>query len=325
MTISVLLTGGAGYVGSIVARWLLREGYRVKVLDSLIHGGHALLGLYHDENFSFIHGDVRVGAVIKNALVGTDVVVHLAAIVGDPACARKPTVAREVNLDASLQLFELSQLQGISRFVFGSTCSNYGRMADPSQYMTEESELRPVSLYAETKVAVERALLDGASDSRPAVTALRFATVFGLSPRMRFDLTINEFTMVLLLKRKLAIYGEQFWRPYIHVRDIARAISLVLRLPLEQVGGRAYNVGDTGQNYRKGEIVDLIRSQIDVPVDIEYVQKGEDPRDYRVSFEKIRHELGFDTTRSVEDGIREVMDVVNQGAINDFENPRYRN
>ena len=132
-------------------------------------------------------------------------------------------------------------------------------MTHPSQYVTEESELRPVSLYAETKVAVESTLLDGKSDGCPAVTALRFATAFGLSPRMRFDLTINEFTMELMINRKLAVYGEQFWRPYIHVRDIARAIALTLNSPIEKVGGQAYNVGGTGQNYRKGEIIDLIK------------------------------------------------------------------
>jgi len=157
------------------------------------------------------------------------------------------------------------------------------------------------------------------------VTALRFATAFGLSPRMRFDLTVNEFTMELLIKRKLAVYGEQFWRPYIHVRDIARAIALVISSPLEKVAGRAFNVGDTGENYRKGDVVDLICSQLDIPVDIEYIQKDEDPRDYRVSFEKIKLELGFDITRSLEYGVLEVMDVVSQGVITDFNNPYYRN
>jgi|TARA_B100001964_G_scaffold245470_1_gene332652 nucleoside-diphosphate-sugar epimerase len=322
---NVLLTGGAGYIGSLVARWLISEGHRVTALDSLIHGGHALLGLYHEDNFDFVHGDVRAAAVIEKALAGADAVVHLAAVVGDPACARQPTVAREVNLDASLQLFEVAQHLGISRFVFASTCSNYGKMVDPSQYVTEESELRPISLYAETKVAVERALLDIASGNCPAVTVLRFATVFGLSPRMRFDLTVNEFAMELLIERKLMVYGEQFWRPYIHVFDAARAIALVLSSPQEKVGGRVFNVGDTEQNYRKGAIVDLICAQIDDPVEIEYVQTEEDPRDYRVSFERIGRELGFSITRTVEDGIREVIDVVSQGAITDFNNPYYRN
>jgi len=321
----VLVTGGAGYVGSVVARLLLSEGYQVRVLDSLLYGGQALLGLYHDDKFDFVRGDTRSADVVNSALDGIDAVVHLAAIVGDPACARQPELAREVNLDASLQLFELSQRQGVSRFVFASTCSNYGRTSDPSRYVTEESELRPLSLYAETKAAVEKALLDVPVHDKPAATVLRFATVFGLSPRMRFDLTVNEFAMELLTKRKLVVYGEQFWRPYIHVRDAARAISMVLGAPLEKVSGQVFNVGDTSQNYQKGPLVELICAQLVDEVRIEYVQKEEDPRDYRVSFERIRQELGFHITRTVEDGIREIVSAIRQGVITDFDNPRYRN
>jgi len=323
--VRVLVTGGAGYVGSVVARWLLRGGYEVRVLDSLLYGGSTLLELYNDDNFHFIYGDIRSAEVAKKALDGVDAVVHLAAIVGDPACARQPILAREVNLNASLQLFELARHQGVGRFVFASTCSNYGKMADPSQYVTEESELRPISLYAETKVAVEKALLDEPLVNCPAVTVLRFATIFGLSPRMRFDLTVNEFTMQLLTQRKLVIYGEQFWRPYIHVRDVGRAIALVLSTPLEKVSGQVINVGDVGQNYQKGQIVDLICAQIAAKPELVRVHKEEDPRDYRVSFDKIRQELGFRITRTVEDGIREVIDAINQNVLTDFDSPYYRN
>lgn len=321
----VLVTGGAGYIGSVAARLLLGEGYQVRVLDSLLYGGHALLGLYHEDSFDFVRGDIQSADVVHSALDGVEAVIHLAAIVGDPACARQPKLARAVNLDASLQLFELSQRQGVGRFAFASTCSNYGKMADPLQYVTEESELRPVSLYAETKVAVEKALLDVPLHNRPAVTVLRFATVFGLSPRMRFDLAVNEFTMELLTKRRLVIYGEQFWRPYSHVRDAARAIATVLDAPLEEVSRQVFNVGDTSQNYQKAQIVELICTQLGDGLEIEHVQKEEDPRDYRVSFEKMKQELGFHITRTVEDGIREIIDAISQGVITDFENPRYRN
>lgn len=321
----VLVTGGAGYIGSVVARLLLGKGYQVRVLDLLMYGEQALVGLYHDDKFDFVCGDIRSVDVVNSALDGVDAVVHLAAIVGDPACTRLPELAREVNLDASLQLFELSQGQGVSRFVFASTCSNYGKMGNPSQYVTEESELRPLSLYAETKVAVEKALLDVPVRDKPAVTVLRFATVFGLSPRMRFDLTVNEFTIELLIRRKLVVYGEQFWRPYIHVRDAARAIVVVLNAPLEKVGGQVFNVGDTTQNYQKGQLVELICAQIGDEVEIEHVHKEEDPRDYRGSFEKIKQELSFHITRTVEDGIREIIDAISQGVITDFDNPCYRN
>ena len=251
--------------------------------------------------------------------------VHLAAIVGDPACARQPDLARQVNLDASLQMLELAQRAGKRRFIFASTCSNYGRMADSTEYVDEESELRPISLYAETKVAVEQAIASHPSQEGFCPTVLRFATVYGISPRMRFDLTVNEFTMEMLVNKHLVVFGEQFWRPYIHVRDAARAIAMVLDAPLEKVRSKVFNVGNTSQNYQKGQLVKLICAQLGDEVEIEHVHKEEDPRDYRVSFEKIKRELGFHITRTVEDGIREIIDVIRQGLITDFDNPRYRN
>jgi nucleoside-diphosphate-sugar epimerase len=230
-----------------------------------------------------------------------------------------------VNLDASLQLFQLSRREGAQRFIFASTCSNYGKMAEASRYATEESELCPKSLYAESKVAVEKALLAGPVLDNPKVTVLRFATIFGLSPRMRFDLTVNEFTMELLTKRKLTVYGKQFWRPYIHVRDAARAIAMVLDAPEEKVKGQVFNVGDTIQNHQKGQLIELICAKIGDCVEIDYLDQEEDPRDYRVSFEKIRRKLSFQSTRTVEDGIGEVMDAINHGVLTDCDNPCYRN
>jgi nucleoside-diphosphate-sugar epimerase len=309
----------------VITALLLREGHQVRVLDSLLYGGHGVLGLYYDVNFSFVRGDVRSAETVKRVLDGVEAVVHLAAIVGDPACSRQPALAREVNLDASLRLFQWSQRQGARRFIFASTCSNYGKTPDSSGHVTEDSGLRPVSLYAETKVAVEKALLAAPVQDNPRVTVLRFATLFGLSPRMRLDLTVNEFTMELLTKRKLVVYGKQFWRPYLHVRDAARAIAMVLEAPFEKVGGQVFNVGETSQNYQKGQLVKLICAKIGDRVEIEYVDKEEDPRDYRVSFEKINRKLSFRNTRTVEDGIREVMDAINQGVLTDFSNPCYRN
>jgi len=323
--VRVLVTGGAGYVGSVVARALLTHRHEVRVLDSLLYGGRALLGLYPEESFNFVRGDIRSGETVNHALQEIEAVIHLAAIVGDPACAKQPELAREVNLDASIQLFELCQRQGVKRFVFASTCSNYGKMIDSSKYATEESELCPVSLYAETKVAVEKRILDAAANHGMAVTVLRFATVFGLSPRMRFDLTVNEFTKELLTKRKLVVFGEQFWRPYIHVRDVARAMTHLLDAPPGKVAGQVFNVGGTEQNYTKKDLVEVIRREIRDDVEIEYVYKAEDPRDYRVSFEKIKSSLGFSTTRTVLHGVREVIDAIKQGVIVDLENSENRN
>lgn len=321
----VLVTGGAGYVGSLVSRALLAGGHQVRVLDSLLHSGTALLSLFPEDGFEFIRGDLRSPEAVEAALHTVDGVVHLAAIVGDPACARDPELARDVNLHASLRLFEAATSGGVRRFVFASTCSNYGRMADPSAYVDETSELHPVSLYAETKVGVERALLAHPAGSRPAVTVLRLATVYGLSPRMRFDLTVNEFTMELLTKEKVVIFGEQFWRPYIHVRDVARAVAAVLGAPEEKVAGQVFNVGDTGENYQKGTLAELILEQLGNGAVIERVRRTEDPRDYRVGFTRIREALGYQVTRTVRDGVQEIAGAIRQGVLTDFDAPHYRN
>lgn len=322
---NILVTGGAGYIGSTLVPILLENGHRVCVLDNLTYDGHSLLGSWSHPNFQFRKGDLRDHEAVTSTLKGIEAVIHLAAIVGDPACARQPEQARLVNLNSSLALLDKSRSFGVSRFVFASTCSNYGKMKDPSQYVDEQTDLRPVSLYATTKVSVERAVLDSPRSERLCATSLRFATVFGASPRMRFDLTVNEFTMKLLSERKLVIYGEQFWRPYIHVRDVAQSILMVLNAPEEKVRGQVFNVGDATQNYQKGQLVNLIRSRLSDEVEIKYLHGEEDPRDYRVSFEKIKRELKFCITRTVEDGIQEIIDLIKYGVITDFENARYRN
>ena len=319
----VLVTGGAGYVGSLTSGTLLRAGYRVRVLDCLMHGGAPLLGLYGPE-FSFVKGDIRDADVAGRALEGIDAIVHLAAIVGDPACSREPELAWQTNHDAAIQTYELAKRTGVRKVVFASTCSNYGKMEDASSYVNEDSKLAPVSLYAESKVAVEKTLLSEKGNG-PSTTVLRFATVFGLSPRMRFDLTVNEFTMEALVKRKLVVYGEQFWRPYVHVRDAARAIRLILDSDEGRVRGRVFNVGDTAQNYQKKGIVELVRSQISGELEIQSVHKQEDPRDYKVSFARIQQELGFSITATVQDGVVEVMDAISKGVFSDLNDSRYRN
>jgi len=317
----VLVTGGAGYVGSTLVPMLLGVGHEVRVLDSMLHGGDPLLGVWTHPGFELRAGDIRDSDLMRDAVRGTDAVVHLAAIVGDPACARDPEGARSVNLEASLQLLDACRTAGVARFVFTSTCSNYGRMADPESYVDERSPLAPVSLYAETKVAVERCVMVRSS---LCATALRLATVFGVSPRMRFDLTINEFAAQLVLEGQLDVYGPQFWRPYVHVRDVARAVLAVLSAPPEQVAGEVFNVGATTENYRKRDLVALIQPYAPDAV-VDYVAKAEDPRDYRVSFTKIQQRLAYDVTRRVPEGIGEIVHLVRSGAIRDIHDPRYRN
>lgn len=342
----VLVTGGAGYLGSTLVPRLLADGFSVRVLDTLRYGGRSLLGVWSHPGFQFLRGDVRDRAMVRASLEDIDAVVHLAAIVGDPACAREPAEARAINLDASIQLLDLCrERRHVTRFVFASTCSNYGRMDDPDVLVDESSALRPLSLYAETKVAFERLLLErrdsahnssgangtsrgaAAPDAEPerlCATSLRFATIFGVSPRMRFDLTVNEFTCELVLRRHLVVFGEQFWRPYVHVRDAAAAIELTLSSPSELVRGQVFNVGSSQQNFRKQQIVDLIRLQAP-DATVEYVHVDSDPRDYRVSFAKIHERLSFRTTASVEDGVAEVARLVRQGVLPDTTDACYRN
>jgi nucleoside-diphosphate-sugar epimerase len=230
-----------------------------------------------------------------------------------------------VNLDGSLTVLAAACEARARRFIFASTCSNYGRSPDPGTYLDETSPLRPVSLYAETKVAIERMLLDpAASWAKLCPTVLRLATVFGVSPRMRFDLTVNEFTAEMLSRGHLVVYGEQFWRPYVHVRDVARAVVQVLSTPDTVVDRQVFNVGATEENYQKQQLVGFIRRHAPEAT-VEYVPRQEDPRDYRVSFERARTGLRFHTTRTVPDGIAEVAALLRSGAVRDWTDPRYRN
>jgi nucleoside-diphosphate-sugar epimerase len=319
----VLVTGGAGYLGSVLCELLLRSGHRVRAFDSLMHGGRALLGVMGRDGFEFQRGDLRDPNAVRKALHGVDAVVHLAAIVGDPACAKEPAAARAINLDATLALFAAAREAGATRFAFASTCSNYGRMVDTSVLASEAHELRPVSLYAESKVGVEQVLL--ASPAEPmAATVLRLSTLYGLSPRMRFDLTVNEFVKELVVHRKLVVFGEQFWRPYVHVRDAARAFALVLEAPAAKVAGQVFNVGDTRENYRKQDLIEMMLERLP-DSDVQRVQRSEDPRDYRVSFERIHDQLGFSVTRRVPDGIAEITTALETGLIEDPAEPTYYN
>src|SRR3954465_2061902 len=309
-----LVTGGAGYIGLLVVDELLRAGRDVTVLDVLLHGQKEPVGV------RFVGGDLRDPAARAAGLRDAEAVVHLAAIVGDPACARDPALAQAVNVDASMAL--AAEAVDVERFVMASTCSNYGRMTDPMVPIDESGALAPVSLYAEQKVAVEKHLL--ASEAPYAVTCLRFATVYGVAPRMRFDLTVNEFTRDLWADRELEVFGEQFWRPYVHVRDAARGIRAVLEAPKEQVAGEVFNVGDSGENYRKLDLVEVIRERTDRGK-VEFVTRQEDPRDYKVSFAKIRDALGYEVTMTVPLGVEELMAALDDGRFPDAFDGRYRN
>lgn len=320
----ILVTGGAGYIGSVLTRQLLEKGYKVRVLDSLMYGGEPIIDLFNNPQFEFVKGDVRDRAVVSMAMEGIDCVAHLAAIVGDPACAQNPELARGTNLEGSQLLYEVANSKGVKKFVFASTCSNYGKMDNPDEYVHEGSKLAPVSLYAETKVAVEQFLLSQPQSNSCKPTCLRFSTVYGLSLRPRFDLTVNEFAKELTLGRELTIFGEQFWRPYCHVYDLARSVVSVIEADADLVAFDVFNVGDTEENYQKKMIIDEIRKVLPESK-INYVQKNEDPRDYRVSFEKIKTKLGFELKFKVPDGIMQIKKVLDDGFILNPDDPKYKN
>ena len=324
---NILVTGGAGYVGSGLLKELLLKGYVVTCIDNLMFGGESLLDIWYNKNFTFINCDINDSEKLDNIFSKNnfDGVIHLAAIVGDPACKLYSDLANKTNWTSSKWLIEKSKSAGVSKFIFASTCSNYGKMDDPEAYVDENSRLAPVSLYAELKVKFEKYMLsqmkriDGFS-----ATSLRFSTVYGLSPRMRFDLTVNEFTKDLALGKELVIFGEQFWRPYCHVKDFSNAFITVLKSPNEKVAYNVFNVGDTKENYTKQMLVNEIKKVLPKSK-IKYVAKNEDARDYRVNCDKIQKELGFKISMTVPDGIKEIKRVIQENLIQDPEDQKYYN
>ena len=324
---NILVTGGAGYVGSGLLRKLLAEGYSVTCIDNLMFGGESLLDIWHNENFTFINCDINNVKKLDEIFSKNnfDGVIHLAAIVGDPACKLYSDLANKTNWETSKWLIDRSKSSGVSKFIFASTCSNYGKMDDPKTYVDENSKLAPVSLYAELKVKFEKYLLNEIKKNNDfSPTSLRFSTVYGLSPRMRFDLTVNEFTKDLALGKELVIYGEKFWRPYCHVKDFSNAFITVLKSPIEKVAYNVFNVGDTKENYTKQMIVNEIKKLLPNSK-IKYIAKNDDPRDYRVNCDKIKNELGFKISMTVPDGIREIKRVIHENLIKDPENQKYYN
>jgi nucleoside-diphosphate-sugar epimerase len=319
----VVVTGGAGYVGAPTCLALAEAGYSVVAIDLLLHGQDDVASALERAGIEVVRGDLLDSSLRRTALTGAHTVVHLAAIVGDPACARDPVLSQRVNVDGAKSLIRDAIRQGVQNFLFASTCSNYGKVTDSETLVDERARLAPVSLYAEQKVEIETCLL-GIPHGRLAATCLRLATVYGVAPRMRFDLTVNEFTRDLWAGRQLEVFGEQFWRPYVHVRDIGRAILGVLTAREGTVAGEVFNVGRTEENYRKVDLIREIRRSVGRG-QAAFIHRDEDPRDYKVSFEKIRQALGFEPEMAVPDGIDEVVDALERGIFGDPFASRYRN
>src|SRR5215475_9768037 len=315
----VLVLGGAGYIGSIVVSKLLERGFSVRLLDRLVYGDQSISPFLKHPRLEFISGDCRNISDVVGAMNGAKSVIHLAAIVGDPACAADDQNAYQINYAATRMILEIARGAGIQRFIFASSCSVYGAS---ESLMDEKSETVPISLFAETKLQSEQVLLEAASrDFHP--TILRFATVFGLAPRPRFDLVVNLLTAKAIQDGVITIYNGSQWRPFVHVRDIAEAVVQVLAAPVESVSGEIFNVGDDRLNFTLAELAEKIRMQIP-QTRIEYIENS-DRRNYRVSFQKIRNCIGFTAQHTVESGIEEIKRAFELGEIHDYRRPFYSN
>lgn len=318
---TILVTGAAGYIGGSLTRRLLDAGHQVIGYDAcqMAHGNAGVADLLDHDQFRMVTADIRDHDALAAVVAEADAVVHLAAIVGDPACKRDPELTRAINVDAAKDLIALAKDNGVDHFVFVSTCSNYGQTGT-DDLVSEDADLNPISLYAESKVEIENALTDGPA---PPATVLRLATVYGVAPRMRFDLTVNQFTMEAEKERKLAIYGGQFWRPYVNVHDVSLAIATVLDNPDKSIG-ETFNVGHSDENYTKRMLNDLLAERVE-GLETDWVEIEEDPRSYRVSFAKIASTLGYEPEWRVGSGMDALLERARASEYADYAAPRYRN
>jgi nucleoside-diphosphate-sugar epimerase len=317
----VLLIGGAGYIGSVMTGYLLDRGWHVRSFDRLIYENQVCVSFYWGHpRYEFVYGDLTALAQLELALEGVDDVVILAGLVGDPITKKYPEGSQATNLDGILQVIRSLNGRGLNRVIFISTCSNYG-LIDSGMTADETFELNPLSLYSKAKVFVEQELLTLRGQVDFHATILRFATAFGLSPRMRFDLTVNEFVREMFLGRELLVYDAETWRPYCHVRDFSRVVDQVLLAPAEQVSFEVFNAGGECNNFNKQAIVDeIFRHLPNAPV--KYKEKGSDPRNYKVNFSKIRNVLGFKPEYTVSGGIVALISALQQNIFSRVEEQR---
>jgi nucleoside-diphosphate-sugar epimerase len=296
----VLVTGGAGYIGSRVVTRLLAAGRRARVFDSMMFGDAALAGHRDDPGLEVVVGDVRDAGALRAAVQGTERVLHLAGLVGDPACGLDPALTRAVNVDSTRTLAQAAIDAGVQRLVFASTCSVYGAAGD--DWLDETSITAPISLYAESNLESERLFESLLAGSGVELATLRFATVFGVSSRMRFDLVVNLLTARALKQGVLEVHGGEQWRPQVHVDDVATALLLAADRP--EAAGRTYNVGSDALNLRIQALAGAVAARF--PGTRLTVSDTKDPRSYRVSFARIRSELGFTARHAIDDGVQEI-------------------
>ena len=305
---SILVTGGAGYIGSVLTHKLVELGYNVRIIDSLIYGKDGISDLISKNSVELIEKDIRDEKTLNEAVKEIDCVIHLAAIVGDPLCKKIPVAAKQINEDATKKLVNISKKQGVKRFIFASTCSNYG---SASTIVDENSPIQPLSLYSKTKVNSENFILNTKNSSfEPCI--LRFATAHGLSPRMRFDLLLQEFLRDAILDKKIRIYGPNFWRPLSHVDDISNACITTIKSSKNLISGQVYNVGNTSENYTKKMLAEIIQEFVP-STEIEITGSKTDLRTYKVSFDKIKNNLKFISKKTIRNSIQDILSKIEKG------------
>jgi nucleoside-diphosphate-sugar epimerase len=313
----VLVVGGAGYIGSLLVERLLEKGYRVRVLDCLLYGDESLRPVRNHPDFELIVGDARNIQDVVRSVRGVESIIDLAAIVGDPACEQDRGSALETNYAATRMLIEIAKGHSVSRFLFASSCSVYGAT---DVEMDENAAAEPISMYGQTKVDSERALLAARSDTFHP-TILRYATVFGLGHRPRFDLVVNLLTAKAHQEGTITIYNGQQWRPFIHVRDLVEATVRILESPVRMVSGEIFNVGDARLNHTLTEVAGIIREAFPA-VRVEHVDNS-DLRNYRVNFDKLLGRTGFRARYTVRDGVEGIRRAFDEGLITDYTDLRY--
>ena len=309
---TVLITGGGGYIGSVLTEMALDAGHRVRLLDRLFFGRSILSDLEKRDHLEICKDDVRY--VSASAFEGVDVVMDLAGISNDPACDLDPRVTEEVNLVGPVRIARLAKEAGVPRYIFSSSCSIYGQ--GQSELLDENSPKAPVSLYAKTKIDAEEQIAKLA-DGKFCVTFLRNATAYGLSHRMRFDLVINIMTLYAYRDRRIYVLGGgKQWRPVVHVKDISKAFLTVMDADREKVAGEAFNVGSSEQNYQVYQIAQMIRDVVP-HTNLEFVPDDPDKRSYNVDFAKIARVLGYRVDKTPYEGIVEIKQALERGKIED--------
>jgi nucleoside-diphosphate-sugar epimerase len=316
----ICVVGGAGFLGSILVELLLDEGYNVTILDAFLYGDEGIRHLLGRAGLSLVCGDLRDISVTVQAFRHSDAVVHLGALVGDPACDIDEQLTLEVNRDATAKAAAVARGLGIGRFIFASTCSVYGASAG---ILHEDSPLDPISLYARSKMESEQLLL-----AQPGQgfwpTVLRFGTLYGQSQRERFDLVVNLLTAQAVATSEITVFGGCQWRPFVHVRDAADAILGCLRAPSPAIGGRVFNVGGDDENYTVAQIAEIISTAVP-GTKVNVAPATVEEANYRVSFARIRSAIGFVPRRTVADGVAELAASVAGGAVPDYTDARYNN